>query len=121
MSDVIDAQVVEPDPRADGFPRRVDVGHVPARLVSRNDPGIAGRTRQRRENAGRRLREVNRAGASIRIGQLDAIVLDEFPMQALDLQKSAACLQQQAEGGDRRGHLAFGLAEDFAQTLGRLR
>ena len=37
VSDVMDAHVVEPGPGADGLPRRVDVGHVPARLVSRND------------------------------------------------------------------------------------
>ena len=59
--------------------------------------------------------------ACLCIGQLDAIVLDVFSMQALDLGKPAACQQQQAEGGDGRGHLAFGLAEDFAQTLGLLR
>ena len=42
VSDVVNAHVVEPGPRADDLPRPVDVGHVRARLVSRNDPGIAG-------------------------------------------------------------------------------
>ena len=50
----MDAHVVEPGPRADGLPRRVDVGHVPARLVSRNDPRIAGLARQGLEDADRR-------------------------------------------------------------------
>ena len=56
----------------------------------------------------------------LRVRQFEAIVLDVFPAQELDLRQPAASQQQQAEGGDRRGHLELGLAEDFAQPLGFL-
>ena len=56
VPDVMDAHVVEPGLRADAFPRRVDVRHVPARLGARNDPGTAGLARQGLEDADRRRR-----------------------------------------------------------------
>ena len=64
VADIVNTDVVEPGPRADGFPRPVDVGHVPAGLVSRNDPGIAGLARQGLEDADRGWRQVDRSGAS---------------------------------------------------------
>ena len=56
VPDVMDAHVAEPGLRADAFPRRVDVRHVPARLGARNDPGTAGLARQGLEDADRRRR-----------------------------------------------------------------
>ena len=71
VPDVMDANVVEPGPRADGLPSPVDIGHVRARLGSRNDPGIAGLARQGLEDADRRRRHVDRAGASLPVGEVN--------------------------------------------------
>ena len=46
VPDVMDAHIVEPGMCADSGPGAVDVGHVRARLESRNDPEIAGLVRQ---------------------------------------------------------------------------
>ena len=81
VSDVMDANVTEPGPRADALPRPVDVCHVPARLGSRNDPGIAGLARQGLEDADRRRRQVNRAGASFPVGEMNLgrVEIDMLP------------------------------------------
>ena len=92
VSDVMDAHVAGPGPRADGLPRPVDVGHVCARLVSRNDPGIAGLARPGLEDADRRRRQVDRAGASFPVGEvnLGRVEIDMLPAQGQDFVSAAA-------------------------------
>ena len=105
MPDVVDAHVVEPGPHAYGLPRPVDVGHVRARLGSRNDPGIAGLARQRLQEADRRRRQVDRAGASLPVGEvnLGRIEIDMLPAQGQDFVSAAARQHQQADRRDCAG------------------
>ena len=105
MSDVMDAHVAEPGLRADTFPRPVDVRHVPARLGARNDPGTGGLARQVREDADRRRRQVNRAGASFPIGEVNfcRVEIDMLPAQGQDFVSAAARQHQQADRRDRAG------------------
>ena len=81
LAEICDLPEVSRSLRADTFPRRVDVRHVPARLGARNDPGIAGLVRQVREDADRRRRQVNRAGASFPIGEVNfcRVEIDMLP------------------------------------------
>ena len=64
----MDAHVVEPGPHADGLPRRVDVGHVRARLGSRNDPETAGLGRQGLQDADGLPRPVDVGHVRARLG-----------------------------------------------------
>ena len=79
---------------------RVEVGHVPARLGARNDPGIAGLARQDREHADRRRRQVDRAVAGLTIddNELSGIEIDVRPGRGHDLGLAAARQHQQAGG-----------------------
>ena len=115
----MDADVVEPGPCADGLPRRVDVGHVPALLVSRNDPGIARRTRQGRENAGRRLGEVNRAGASFPVGEMNLgrVEIHMLSAQGQDFVSAASRQHQQTDRRHRAGGYAAAVARNLLQHL----
>ena len=104
VSDIVNAHVVEPGPCADDLPGPVDVCHVPARLVSRDHPGIAGLARQGLQDANRRRREVNRAGASFPVGEMNLgrVEIDMLPAQGQDLAHPAAGEHQQAQRRNRR-------------------
>ena len=118
MAQVMNSHVLQLGPRADAAPGTLEIGEMGARQVAADDPGVAflaGQVRQHRAGLGP---ERHDPPSSLRVGELDAVVLDVFPAQELDLREPAAGQQQEAEGGDRRGHLALGLAEDLAQALG---
>ena len=112
MSDIVNAHIVEPGPRADDLPRPVDVGHVRARLVSRNDPGIAGLAQQGLEDADRRRRQVNRAGASLAVGEMNLgrVEIDMLPAQGQDFVSAAAGQHEQTDRRHGAGGNAAALA-----------
>ena len=51
VTGVVDAHVMQSSLRTYGLPGPIDVGHVLARLIARNDPWTAGPPRQDIENA----------------------------------------------------------------------
>ena len=119
MSDVMDAHVMERGPPADGLPRPVDVGHVSARLGSQNDPWIAGPARQGLEDANGRRREVNRAGASPPVGEMNLgrVEIDMLPAQGQDFASRAAGEHQQTDRRHGAGGNAAALARNLVQHL----
>ena len=119
MSDIVNAHVVEPGPCADDLPRPVDVCHVPARFGSRNDPGIAGLAWQVLEDADRRRRQVNRAGASLPVGEMNLgrVEIDMLPAQGQDFVSAAARQHQQTDRRHCAGRYAAALARNLVQHL----
>ena len=117
-SDIVNAHVVEPGPRADDLPRPVDVCHVPARFGSRIDPGIAGFARQGLEDADRRRRQVNRAGASLPVGEMNLgrVEIDMPPAQGQDFVSSATRQHEQTDRRHRAGRYAAALAQTSSST-----
>ena len=101
----MDAHVVEAGPHSDGRPRPVDVGHVRARLGSRDDPGIVRPARNVLEDAHCRRRQVDRARAGFPVGDADLgpVEIDMLPAQGEDLVQAAARQHQQAERRHRAG------------------
>ena len=85
MTDLMNAKVVEPAPRADSLPRPVDVGHVPAGLAW-----------QGFQDADRRRGQVSRAGASFPVGEMKLDRFESGMLPALVDQKlrsaPSACL-----------------------------
>ena len=119
MPDVVDVHVVEPGPHTYGLPRPVDVGHVRARLGSRNDPGIAGLAWHRLQDADRRRRQVDRAGASLPVGEvnLGRVEIDMLPSQGEDFVSAAAGEHQQADRRYRAGGDPAAFARGLVQHL----
>ena len=120
MPEVVNSHVLQVSTRADAAPGLLQIGDVGARQPAADDPGIAFLAGQVCQHGTGLGAEGDDPSSSLGVRQLDAIVLDVFPAQELDLRKSAACQQQQAEGGDGRRHFILGLAQDLAQTLGLL-
>ena len=118
MTDVVDAHVVEFGARANGrLPRAVDVGYVPARLGSRNDPGRVRLARQGLEQVDAGRRQVDRAGARFPVddAELGLVEIVILPAQGADLVQAASRHQQQA---DRRSPRAPRPSPGRARTCG---
>ena len=88
----MDAPVVEPGPGADGLPRPVGVGYLRSWLVSGDHPRIAGLARPGLEDADRRRREVDSAGASLPVGEvnLGRVEIGMLPAQGQEFVSAAA-------------------------------
>ena len=120
MTKVVNSHILQLGALTDAAPGTLEIGDMGAWQFAADDPRIAVFAGQGRQHGAGLGPERHDPPASLRVGEFDAVVPDVFPAQELDLRQPAAGQQQQAEGGDRGGHLTLGLRENLSQALGLL-